>query len=165
MALGTVFDVRFDDENEVQVTLVEGRVQVEDVAPHEKTSAAEPISGTGAAASRPMTAIELSPGERLVARIDTAPQIIETDGIEETSWRRGQLVFRQRELSDVVAEMNRYTSQQLILDVDERVLALRVSGVFNNGGPPSAFVDALEAMHPLEAHRSGRDELTLVWRE
>ena len=165
MALGTVFDVRFDDENEVQVTLVEGRVQVEDIALDEKTPAAEPMPGSGSAVSTRMAAIELSPGERLVARTDTAPQIIETDGIEETSWRRGQLVFRQRELSDVVAEMNRYTSQQLILDADERVLALRVSGVFNNGGPPSAFVDALEAMHPLEARRSGRDELTLVWRE
>ena len=32
IALGTVFDVRFDDQNEVQVTLVEGKVQVDDAS-------------------------------------------------------------------------------------------------------------------------------------
>lgn len=166
MALGTVFDVRFDDQNEVQVTLVEGRVQVDDNAASSSNPFA--LDASSDPASEPLvasTAIELNPGERLVARVDTPPEIVETDGVEETSWRRGQLVFRQRELSSVVAEMNRYSGQKLVLDTDERVLALRVSGVFNNGGPPSAFVDALEAMHPLEAQRSGRNELTLVWRE
>ncbi|MEM6554392.1 MAG: FecR domain-containing protein [Pseudomonadota bacterium] len=165
MALGTVFDVRFDDANEVQVTLVEGKVQVEDVVPEVETAPIGTLSSERPAAPIRVAAIELSPGERLVARANTAPEIIETDGVEETSWRRGQLVFRERELAGVVAEMNRYSSQQLVLDADERVRALKVSGVFNNGGPPSAFVDALEAMHPLEARRSGRDELTLVWRE
>lgn len=165
MALGTVFDVRFDDENEVQVTLVEGRVQVDDSPLSNSPSRAVPAPESGVEIIEVSSAIELNPGERLIARANTAPEIIETDGVEETSWRRGQLVFRQRTLSDVVAEMNRYSSQKLILDDDERVVALEVSGVFNNGGPPSAFVDALEAMHPLEAQRSGRDQLTLVWRE
>ena len=165
LALGTVFDVRFDDENEVQVTLVEGKVQVDD------TSSIGDTLGDIRRAKGPnepaivIASIELNPGERLIARVDAAPEIVETDGVEETSWRRGQLVFRQRALAEVVAEMNRYSAQQLVLDTDERVLALEVSGVFNNGGPPSAFVDALEAMHPLEARRSARDELTLVWRE
>lgn len=161
VALGTVFDVRFDDQNEVQVTLVEGKVQVDDA-----NAIAEPIEAIrGYSSAEAPATIELRPGERLVARTDAAPEIIETDGIEETSWRRGQLVFRQRALSEVVAEMNRYSIQQLVLDVDERVQALKVSGVFNNGGPPSAFVDALEAMHQLEARRSSRDTLKLVWRE
>lgn len=165
MALGTIFDVRFDDQNEVQVTLVEGKVQVDNAG--ESDGALREIRRSDAVDGPAIVAasIELNPGERLIARADAAPEIIETDGIEETSWRRGQLVFRQRVLSEVVAEMNRYSAQQLVLDADERVVALEVSGVFNNGGPPSAFVDALEAMHPLEARRSGRDELTLVWRE
>lgn len=163
VALGTIFDVRFDDANEVQVTLVEGRVQVDSKI----TPAKGARSSNSTSQSEEMVhgGIELSPGERLITRADSEPQIVETDGVEETSWRRGQLVFRQRELAHVVDEMNRYSAQQLVLDADERVLALKVSGVFNNGGPPSAFVDALEAMHPLEARRSGRDELTLVWRE
>lgn len=150
VALGTVFDVRFDKKNEVQVTLLEGLVQVDDVQTPE------------AAAPRQ---VELKPGERLVARADAAPEILETDGIEETSWRKGQLVFRSRPLADVVAEMNRYSAQKIILDDDERVLALKVSGVFNSGGRAATFVDALEAMHSLEARRSGQNQLTLAWRE
>lgn len=165
MALGTVFDVRFDDENEVQVTLVEGRVQVDDNSAPSGGAAPAASSTADMESAVSSASIELSPGERLIARANAAPEIIETDGVEETSWRRGQLVFRQRALSDVVAEMNRYNAQKLVLDADERVLALEVSGVFNTGGPPSAFIDALEAMHPLEARRTGRDELTLVWRE
>ncbi|MEL7042292.1 MAG: FecR domain-containing protein [Pseudomonadota bacterium] len=165
LALGTIFDVRFDDQNEIQVTLVEGKVQIDDAnAMPLPTENITPSEGTDTPVAV-SSIIELKPGERLVARANLEPKIIETDGIEETSWRRGQLVFRQRALTEVVAEMNRYSAQQLILDTDERVLALEVSGVFNNGGPPSAFVDALEAMHPLEAYRSGHGELTLVWRE
>ena len=160
MALGTVFDVRFDDANEVQVTLVEGKVKVEDAVRPLPTSVTEPL--ITAAVSAP---IEMKPGERLIAKVNEAPEVFATDTIEETSWRKGQMVFRQRALADVVAEMNRYSAQKLVLDADDRVLALNVSGVFNNGGPPAAFVDALEAMHPLEAKRSGADELTLVWRE
>lgn len=165
MALGTVFDVRFDDENEVQVTLVEGRVQVDDSSALLDGAARATSSNGDMKSAASSTSIELSPGERLIARANKAPEIVETDGVEETSWRRGQLVFRQRALSDVVAEMNRYNAQKLVLDADERVLALEVSGVFNTGGPASAFIDALEAMHPLEARRTGRDELTLVWLE
>ncbi|MEO0410809.1 MAG: FecR domain-containing protein [Pseudomonadota bacterium] len=165
LALGTVFDVRFDDQNEVQVTLVEGKVQVDDAgATHSETERGS-RAGVVQAPAVVSSVIELNPGERLIARTNAAPEIIETDGLEETSWRRGQLVFRRRALSDVVAELNRYSTQQLVLDMDERVLSLKVSGVFNNGGPPSAFVDALEAMHQLEARRSGRNELLLVWRE
>lgn len=165
MALGTVFDVRFDGQNEVQVTLVEGRVQVDDTSAINETLGEGRRSDVADKLAVVTASIELNPGERLITRADAGPEIIETDGIEETSWRRGQLVFRRRALSEVVAEMNRYSTQQLVLDVDERVLALEVSGVFNSGGPPSSFVDALEAMHPLEVRRSGRDELTLVWRE
>mgnify|MGYP001793062051 CR=1 FL=1 len=165
LALGTVFDVRFDDQNEVQVTLVEGKVQIDDVDGFDGNmeDSVQPDASQDIALPAPV--IELNPGERLIARANVAPEIVETDGVEETSWRRGQQVNRQRALTEVLAEKNRNNTKQLVLDKDVRVLALEVSGVFNNGGPPSAFVDALEAMHPLEAHRSGRDEVKLVWRE
>ena len=160
MALGTVFDVRFDEEDEIQVTLVEGRVQVEDMVGEPDTGSDTPIKL--AALPEP---VELHPGERLVASVNAAAEVVETDGVEETSWRNGQLVFRQRALAEVVAEMNRYSGQKLVLDDDDRVRAVKVSGVFNNGGPPSVFVDALVVMHPLKAERSGDNELTLVWRD
>ncbi len=158
LALGTAFDVRFDREDLVEVTLVEGRVEVNDVSRRQDAS---PAGGIQA----PPDPIELTPGQRLIARVASAPEVVVTDTVEETSWRSGQLVFRKRPLASVVDEMNRYSLQKLVLANDRRVRGLEISGVFNSGGRAVSFVNALEALHPLEAERTGRDEITLVWRE
>ena len=155
VALGTAFDVRFDREDLVEITLVEGRVKVNDVSSLHGASAAK-----GAA-----DPIELMPGQRLVARVASVPEVVLTDTVEETSWRNGQLVFRKRPLASVVDEMNRYSLQKLALADDPRVRNLEVSGVFNSGGRALSFVNALEALYPLTAERTEHDELTLVWRE
>ena len=162
IALGTVFDVRLDDENEVQVTLVEGRVQVDEII---NVSAKAGGLEANSVENVDAAPIKLSPGERLVAKANATPEVVATDGVEETSWRNGQLIFRNRPLEDVVSEMNRYSTQRMVLGDDERLTSLKVSGIFNNGGPPASFVGALEAMHPLTAERTGQNELTLVWRD
>lgn len=154
VALGTAFDVWLDNDNGVQVTLLEGRVQVTPVVP-------VIAAGTGV----PSAPVKLEPGQRLVAKRDQAPDVRVTNAVEATSWRTGQLIFRDRPLADVVDEMNRYSTQQIVLDRDDpRVLEMQVSGVFNTGRA-SSFVTALETMHPLKAERSGQNELTLVWQE
>ena len=158
VALGTAFDVRFDQKDRVEVTLVEGRVEVNhNPHPHDVS--------TARGGQVPPDPIELVPGQRLIARVASAPEVLATDTVEETSWRNGQLVFRKRPLDSVVEEMNRYSLQKLVLANDPRVRDLEVSGVFNSGGRASSFVNALEALHPLEAERTGSDEITLVWRE
>ena len=158
VALGTAFDVRFDKPDQVEVTLVEGRVKVDDVAPRRGVPSA---TGTSA----PGISTKLEPGERLIAKSALPPEVVETDTIEETSWRRGQLVFYARPLASVVEEMNRYSLQEIVIADDPRVRDLEVSGVFNSGGRASSFVNALEALHPLSAERTGHDEITLVYRE
>ncbi len=157
VALGTAFDVRFDEGNDVQVTLVEGRVSVGEVIRTATNVAA-------VSAPKPKPIAELVPGQRLVARHDAAPEVIETNAEEATSWREGRLIFRGEPIGDVIEEMNRYSAQKLKLSNDPRLQEMRVSGVFNTGRA-STFVDALERMHPLEATRSGSNELTLVWQE
>lgn len=158
VALGTAFDVRFDDAVGVQVTLIEGSVSVDDVlkAPPTNSSplATKDFNGT----------IELRPGERLIAKGDTEREVLKADIEEVTSWRDGRLVFRKKLLPAVIAEMNRYSAQQLVLSDDERLKEMTVSGVFSTGRA-SGFVYALETMQPLKAERTGRRELTLVWRE
>lgn len=157
VALGTAFDVRFDDSNDVQVTLVEGRVSVGEVI---RTA----TSAMSASPPAPKQIAELVPGQRLVARADAAPEVVEMNAEEATSWREGRLIFRGEPIGDVIEEMNRYSAQKLKLSDDPRLNEMRVSGVFNTGRA-STFVDALERMHPLEAERSGANELTLVWHE
>ena len=158
VALGTAFDVRFDREDRVEITLVEGRVEVNDVS---RARGTFPRKGGQA----PVDPIALTPGHRLIARAASASEVVVTDTVEETSWRSGQLLFRERPLASAVEEINRYSLQKLVLADDPRVRALAVSGVFNSGGRASSFVNALQELHPLHAQRTGRDEITLVWRE
>ena len=159
VALGTAFDVRFDKSDVVEVTLVEGLVDVADVGALDETAglSSTPNADTGK--------VRLNPGERLIVKADVAPAVEKTDTVEETSWRTGKLIFRDRPLSSVIEEMNRYSGQKLVLDSsDVRLAEMRVSGSFN-AGRSTTFVDALEAMHPLKATRSGQNELTLVWQD
>ena len=158
VALATAFDVRFDRKDRVEITLVEGRVEVNDVSRARGTFPRK----DGQAPADP---IALTPGHRLIARAASAPEVVVTDTVEETSWRSGQLLFRERPLASAVEEINRYSLQKLVLADDPRVRALAVSGVFNSGGRASSFVNALQELHPLHARRTGRDEITLVWRE
>ena len=154
IALGTEFDVRYRTESQVEVTLVEGLVNVDlvpvdllDNAPNHEES---------------VETVSLQPGERLAASPTRTPTITKPNVIEETSWTYGKLVFRDRALSDVVRELNRYSIQKIALSDDPRLDALVVSGVFKSGRA-STFVTALEAMHPLKAERTGRNEVTLIW--
>lgn len=157
IALGTVFDVRFDTEDMIQVTLVEGRVQVSNV-PDPAAPAEGPV------ASQYTEGIELKPGEQLIAALDATPQVVVADAMVETSWRTGRLIFEERALEEVVAEMNRYNMQKLVLDDDERLTQMKISGTFKTGRA-SSFVNALSVIRPLGVERSGPNELTLVWQE
>ncbi len=57
------------------------------------------------------------------------------------AWKRGKLIFRDQPLTEVVAELNRYTKASIILKRSE-IARLRVSGVFP--------IDAMEVLGALE---------------
>lgn len=109
-AIGTTFLVR-RHANAVAVTLVEGRVKVE--------------SRGG------MRMME--PGQRLILR-DNGAIGLDRPAIDSiTSWRRGELVFRDTPIAEAVAEMNRYSRAPIRLSVDPG--DRRLSGIFaTNGG-------------------------------
>nr|WP_283254794.1 FecR domain-containing protein [Luteimonas galliterrae] len=135
-ALGTEFDVRVS-ERMFEVTLLEGRVTVT----REHRSAADP-----AVAIVPLA--ELRPGQQFVAAAKAAPEVREADVKRVVSWRSGQVVFEDERLEDAIAEMNRYSRQQVVLG-DARLASLRISGAFNTGDT-GTFVEALVAYFPIE---------------
>lgn len=154
-ALGTAFDVRFDKADEVKVVLVEGRVAVDELIPSASGSAFLPV---------PEKHIEMTAGEKLVAAANV-PRTPEPADVEEaTSWRDGRLLFRSEPITSVVAEVNRYSTEQIRLSDDPRFGELIVNGVFDAGQSRSILL-ALETMHPIDAQRTGLSEITLVWRE
>ena len=136
IALGTAFDVRLEPR-QVKVTLLEGKVQV----------TASPAAPTGETPGEPHFAatarvIALEPGSSLTV-VEGADHVEKLDAARATSWRTGKLVFDGERLADVVAEMNRYAREKMIIatpGLEER----RVSGVFEPSSGPG-FARALEA--------------------
>jgi transmembrane sensor len=140
-AIGTQFDVRVL-EGGARVTLVEGRVVVDDAAERRWTLAAgERLEAAGAGAAP------------VVARL--APDAMAA----ATSWTTGRLLFEATPLSEAVAEINRYAQEPIRLAApgfETRPL----SGSFDTGDP-AAFAEAVAAIYGL---RLARTDAGLVLR-
>lgn len=65
-------------------------------------------------------------------------KVAEVDADTETAWRRGKLVFNDRRLTDVVAEVERYRYGKIVL-VGASLQRLSVSGVFDLTDPQSVL--------------------------
>lgn len=144
-ALGTEFEVHMS-ERLFEVTLLEGRVSVT----RERTQ-------TAAIAAAPTA--ELQPGQQFVATAATVPQVRAADVRREVSWRHGQVVFENESLADAVAEINRYSRNQIVLG-DTRLASLKISGAFNTGDTDT-FVEAVTAYFPIERAANQRDAIVL----
>ena len=153
-AIGTIFDVRVDDTVGVQVTLIEGRVIVDEIQP-----AAGGNVGTVDTAPQ-----QLEPGEQLVVRADVPPQVGPADLERVVSWQDGQLLFRDDALADAVEEINRYSMTQVYVSDDPRLHEIRISGVFKSGRTDS-FVLALETVYPVKAQQVSEGRIALLWSE
>ena len=109
-AVGTQFDVNRKTTG-TTVTVVEGRVAVEDAVKHSQTLA-------------------LSAGDQLTLNGRTPrPQPQHASPAAATAWTQGQVVLDSATLTDVAEEFNRYSARSLT--VEERGgRPLRLSGVF-----------------------------------
>jgi len=140
--IGTTFQVSRIGE-EVRVGLIEGAVVV---------AAARDGSQRNSST--------LAPGEQVA--IDAAgalqPKQVLDLAVAE-AWPRGDLVFKERRLDQLLAEMNRYSQTQLRL-ADPQLGVLTVSGVFHIDDQ-QALVTALERGWSLRAERLGEHEIVL----
>lgn len=124
-ALGTRFDVRRDGDG-VSVTLLDGRVRVED--------------DRGEAA-------ELSPNQQL--RVTEAGlSRVRRAGPDAVSWTSGRLVFQDMPLAAAVAEVNRYSARKIELSDAAGLGDEPVSGVFD-AGDVEAFAAAVAQVYGL----------------
>ncbi|TNE38829.1 MAG: DUF4880 domain-containing protein [Sphingomonadales bacterium] len=138
-ALGTAFSVR-EREGAVAVILVHGKVRVD-----------MPAVGGDTAQS----AI-LAPGRRLVWRngqFSTEP----VDAERELGWRTGMINFDRAPLENAVAEMNRYSTQKIVI-VSSRIARYPISGSFRLGAT-RGFLQSLEV---AGIARIGKENLASV---
>jgi transmembrane sensor len=137
-ALGTSFIVRHDSDQDLSVTLVEGRISVATVAGNNETSQATQV---------------LIPGQRLVISRRHAPSVDQPELRRVTAWERGRVEFDATPLEEATTEMNRYAATRLLV-ADTEVAQLRIGGVFR-AGDSEEFVKIVTAAFGLHAKRNG----------
>ncbi len=127
-ATGTEFEVR-SEARHFEVLLVEGRVRV-----------SQPASRNGGVAGDLMST-DLEPGTRLVGGEDGRWILARAEGQADLAWMRGQLVFKNRPVGEIAAEMNRYSRRKIVVS-DARIANRSVFGAFM-AGDVDQFVRAL----------------------
>jgi len=145
-AHGTAFDVKLDDHDQLQVTLIEGRVSVDTMN----------ASGTGPKVPEHE---DLLPGDQLTVTTARPTMKRKTDVAKVVIWREGQIIFDDDTLATAVAEVNRYSPKKIILD--PRLANLRMSGVFVAGHSDS-FVQTVTGHFPIKATPVGEGQLLLT---
>jgi transmembrane sensor len=150
-AVGTAFDIRLQGDA-VSVVLIEGKVRVDPLRRQGLQRLIGALGGDDLIAGQQLVSTQGVPG--VVVNSADVPRV--------TSWRNGQVIFRDDTLAAAIAELNRY-SERPILATDPRVAGLKVSGVFGVSRPEN-FVAAVTTMLPVEATTSG-DAVLLTWRE
>jgi transmembrane sensor len=136
--IGTRFEVERHGED-VAVTLLSGAVNV-----------SLPEAGEA----------KLAPGQK--ARFGATGGIVVADAeaLEDASrWTEGTLVFKQRRLGDLIAEVNRYSAVQIRL-ADRSLADLRVSGVFHVGDQ-AALLEALRKGWSISTTQTSEHEIEL----
>jgi transmembrane sensor len=142
LALGTRFDVRLRPD-ELTVTLVEGSVE---------------ISAPGMVGST-----VLKPGQQFVEHKGTAVvRSLQSELNTALEWQQGFVTFDNDTLAEAVVEINRYSSQQLVIR-DPAVASLRVTGQFRTGDA-ERFGRTVGEIHPVRLVRRAPNLIELVRR-
>ncbi|HEY2685823.1 MAG TPA: FecR domain-containing protein [Steroidobacteraceae bacterium] len=119
-AVGTEFDVHRSDDK-VTVSVIEGKVMVQPMAPLVPVPWLAAVKPVGEAA--PLVA-----GERTTVNrngVESTPAVINAQATLD--WQDGRLAFEGESLRYVVQDVNRYTGKPIVI-ADEGTAALKVTG-------------------------------------
>jgi transmembrane sensor len=148
--LGTRFNVRRRQNAETVVTVIEGTVAVSQQRP--------------AGDTQPTWTRTLRANEQIVYSATGLLRDIHTaTGANAARWREGILEFEDESLSNIVADLGRYTDLQIIVS-DPRVAQLRLGGQLNVRDNIEGSLGLLEKLAPVTAHKSG-DTFVLDYRQ
>lgn len=130
--LGTKFAVRRGGDN-VTVTVLEGRVRVDQLVEGRTVRSSVIVGGDIAFANEKSTLLTT----RSEQRVEDA-----------LAWREGMLSFDQANLGEIAAEFNRYNAKKLVV-TDGDAASLRIGGMFPSNDPDS-FVELLRGAYGLK---------------
>lgn len=140
--LGTKFSVRREGDR-VTVSVVEGRVKVDDARQVDAVPTAILTAGDVAVARGPATLLAARSEQRVEAAL---------------AWRGGVLNFDRTSLADAVKEFNRYNRKQITI-ADTETGEIRIGGTFQAGNV-DAFVRLLHDAYGLRVDTNA-DSVTI----
>ena len=149
-AVGTEFNVYLRPAS-VQVTVRDGAVQAGES--HDLRTPAQPDEQN----LEPWVTLTRGQQADLEASAARKRTLSADDLAEAVAWRTGTVYFENRPLAEVVAELNRYSAEQLILE-DDALRTLRVGGTFQTGPHGAAALRRmLEQNYDIGVRRAGTD--------
>lgn len=137
--LGTKFSVRRDG-GRVVVTVLEGRVRVDELRDNVPMRSSIIVGGDIALAEGAATLVTARSEEKVEGAL---------------SWREGVLTFDQKPLPEIAAEFNRYNARKLVVE-GETVAAIRITGTFP-ASRPDAFARLLRDAYGLAVEDKERE--------
>jgi transmembrane sensor len=155
-AIGTTFNLRELPNENVELTVTEGEVKVLHASPRIPESPArrrEPITYGEATVGVSETAL-VEPGFQLVTHIE--PDEVQA----RLAWQKGFLVFEDKALEDVLAEMERYTHTRFVVHSPE-LRTLRIWGKFRTGDV-GALRSALRKDFGVFSRKDTRGRVVLI---
>ena len=169
VATGTAFDVNLIG-SELQVTLLKGHVVILPAGASVKpfVPVGEPgvtprmvdVAVTGIPPN--WRRIALDPGEQLVLAEHAPPHVARVNVRRVTAWQRGQLVFKNEALRQVLTRIDRYIPEPIVAG-DPRAANMRISGVYQEGDV-DGFVGTITHYLPVQAHERSDGTVILTYR-
>lgn len=126
-AVGTAFNVYIQPSN-VRVTVSEGAVKVVPHAPSVDIPSDVLLERSSVAMLRAGQRVDMADASTQAPPVSLSSLEIE----RSSSWRTGTVSFDNRPLGEVVEELSRYTTLQIVIEDDE-LRALTIGGTFQSG--------------------------------
>jgi transmembrane sensor len=169
VATGTAFDVNLIG-SELRVTLLKGHVVIlpADASVKPFVPVGEPgvnprmvdVAVTGIPPN--WRRIALDPGEQLVLAEHAPPHVSRVNLRRVTAWQRGQLVFKNEPLHQVLTSIDRYIPEPIVAG-DARTANMRISGVYQEGDV-DGFVGTITHYLPVQAQERANGTVILTYR-
>jgi transmembrane sensor len=171
-AMGTEFEVYKKNEDKTSVSVSNGHVQIQQA---DKKSRLNMNKGLSIPAVQPkpeqkflarisgesiLSSELLGPGQDIEVNNQTAEYTINPFDFENGGeWRKGRLNFQNKPLQVVIEELNRYLSNEIIIEDDLKDLNVNV---YFNLKHRKDFVATLEKAYPITSRTASNGQIVLL---
>lgn len=145
-AVGTQFEVRLRTDQHVDITVNEGRVEVQ------ATGGAPDVPAAPRAKVVAVRAVSAGQALSTAAADYSVRSVTQEQLSNNLAWRAGEIIFDGKPLGDAIAEIERYTDARIVV-TDPQTAALLVGGRFRTDNV-AAFFDALQSALPVSIHHA-----------